>query len=126
MGTFPPSQLASWGTSSVLITFSFSSLIFIYFSVFPTQLLGGFHVLFNVQGLQPAFSRCSVQITQPMDVFLMYLWEDVSSISYSSITLVILLNWNLKMDVSLLFICYQTNTPRFYFLKISVFNLYIM
>ena len=40
----------------------------------PTQVLGEFLAFWEIWGLLPAFSRCSVAIVPHVDVFLMYLW----------------------------------------------------
>ena len=48
---------------------SFVSLFFVY----PTQLLGDCLAFWEVWGLLPAFSRCSVRVVPHVEVFLMYL-----------------------------------------------------
>ena len=53
------------------------SLFFcLWFSFFfcPTQVCGDFLTFWEVWGLLPAFSRCSVGAVPRVDVFLMYLW----------------------------------------------------
>ena len=40
----------------------------------PTQVHGEFLAFWEVWGLLPAFSRCSVGVVPHVDVFLMYLW----------------------------------------------------
>ena len=40
----------------------------------PTQVCGEFLAFWEVWGLLPAFSRCSVGVVPHVDVFLMYLW----------------------------------------------------
>ena len=49
------------------------SLFFLYFFC-PTQVRGEFLAFWEVWGLLPAFSRCSVAVVPHVDVFLMYLW----------------------------------------------------
>ena len=44
------------------------------FSFFPTQVRGEFLAFWEVWGLLPAFSGCSVGVVPHVDVFLMYLW----------------------------------------------------
>ena len=66
------------------------SLPISYFLFFLSFILpscvGIFFVLLGVWGLLLVFSRCSVRIVPFVDVFLMYLWGEVNSISsYSSI-----------------------------------------
>ena len=56
-----------------------SSHPYSFFSVFsfffcPTQVRGEFLAFWEVSGLLPAFSRCSVGVVPHVDVFLMYLW----------------------------------------------------
>ena len=47
-----------------------------FFSFFfcPTQVCGEFLAFWEVGGLLPALSRCSVGVVSHVDVFLMYLW----------------------------------------------------
>ena len=54
----------------------------------PTQVRGEFLAFWEVWGLLPAFSRCSVGVVPHVDVFLMYLWEEVSSMSFYSTVLI--------------------------------------
>ena len=50
--------------------------LFFYLCFFfcPTQVRGEFLAFWEVWGLLPAFSRCSVGVVLHVDVFLMYLW----------------------------------------------------
>ena len=73
-GTSPVSQLPPWGTGPNPVPFSLS---FVFCST-RLCLCGDFLVLSEVWGLPPAFSRYSVRTVQHVDVFLMYLWEEVS------------------------------------------------
>ena len=52
--------------------YSFVSVFPFFFC--PTQLRGEFLAFWEVWGLLPAFSRCSVGVVPHVDVFLMYLW----------------------------------------------------
>ena len=52
--------------------YSFVSVFSFFFC--PTQVRGVFLVFWEVWGLLPAFSRCSVGVVPHVDVFLMYLW----------------------------------------------------
>ena len=54
----------------------------------PNWLCGGFLALSEVWGLLPVFSRCSMQTVWHIGVFWTYLWEEVSSMSYSSAILI--------------------------------------
>ena len=54
--------------------YSFASVL--SFSFCPTQVCGEFFAFWEVWGLLPAFSRCSVGVVPHIDVFLMYLWEE--------------------------------------------------
>ena len=65
---------------------SFLSLFFFFF--FPTRLCGDFLALSEVWDCLPAFNRYSVRIIPRVDVCLMYLWEEVSSLSYYSAILI--------------------------------------
>ena len=64
------------------IPFSPSFALFFFFSFFfgPTQLCGDFLALLRVWDLLTAFSRCFVRIIPRIDIFLMYLKEEVCSI----------------------------------------------
>ena len=73
-GTFPLSQLPPRGTGAVLITFFFFLLS--YPVIFLTALV--------VWDLLLEFSRYSVRTVPHVDIFLMYLWEEVSSTSFYS------------------------------------------
>ena len=64
------------------------SLIFCFIFFCPTWLHWAFLALFESWGLLSVFSRCSVQIIPFVKVFLMYLWKEISSKSYSSAILV--------------------------------------
>ena len=44
------------------------------FFFWPSQVRGEFLAFWEVWGLLPAFSRCSVGVVPQVDVFLMYLW----------------------------------------------------
>jgi len=70
VGTFPLLQLLPKGTASIQIIFLF------FFS--PTKSHGGFLAFLEVWGLLPVFSRHTLWIIPCVDVFLMYLWEEVS------------------------------------------------
>ena len=61
-----PSQ--RWSPVPILL-----SLFFLFFFC-PTQVRGDFLAFWEVWGLLPAFSRCSVGVVPHVDVFLMYLW----------------------------------------------------
>ena len=52
--------------------YSFVSVFSFFFC--PTQVRGEFLAFWEVWGLLPAFSRCSVGVVPHVDVFLMYLW----------------------------------------------------
>ena len=52
--------------------YSFVSVFSFFFC--PTQVYGEFLAFWEVWGLLPAFSRCSVGVVPHVDVFLMYLW----------------------------------------------------
>ena len=52
--------------------YSFVSVVSFFFC--PTQVRGEFLAFWEVWGLLPAFSRCSVGVVPHVDVFLMYLW----------------------------------------------------
>ena len=54
---------------------------FLFFNA-VARLHGDFVALLEVLGLMPAFSRCSVKIIASEDVFLIYLWNKVNSVSY--------------------------------------------
>ena len=58
------------------------------FSFCHTQLCGGFLTSLEVWGRLPAFRRCSVWIVPLVDIFLMFLWEKMSSTFYSSAILI--------------------------------------
>ena len=45
-----------------------------FFFFCPTQVCGEFLAFWEVWGLLPAFSRCSVRVVPHVDVLLMYLW----------------------------------------------------
>ena len=62
---------------SSLLEVQVPSLFFcLCFFFFPTQVHGDFLAFWEVSGLLPAFSRCSVGVVPHVDVFLMYLWEE--------------------------------------------------
>ena len=65
--TFPPLQLPPRGAGPVPI------LLCLFFFC-PTLVHGEFFAFWEVWGLLPAFSRCSVGVVPHVDVFLMYLW----------------------------------------------------
>ena len=69
---------------------------FLSFALCQTQLHGGFLALSEVWDLLPVFSRCSMWITPFVDIFSMFLWEKVSSSSYTSATLSSSVGRNLK------------------------------
>ena len=75
-----------------------SSSIFFFFPF----ILPGYEeivlVLWGVWGLLLVFSRCSVRIVPFVDVFLMYLWEEVRSMSFYS-SILILLSYYLVLSV---------------------------
>ena len=50
------------------------SFVSVSFFFCPTQVRGEFLAFWEVWGLLPAFSRCSVSVVLHVDVFLMYLW----------------------------------------------------
>ena len=52
--------------------YSFVSVFSFFFC--PTQVHGDFLAFWEVWGLLPVFSRCSVGVVPHVDVFLMYLW----------------------------------------------------
>ena len=52
--------------------YSFVSVFSFFFC--PTQVRGEFLAFWEVWGLLPAFSRCSVGVVPQVDVFMMYLW----------------------------------------------------
>ena len=52
--------------------YSFVSVFSFFFC--PAQVRGEFLAFWEVWGLLPAFSRCSVGVVPHVDVFLMYLW----------------------------------------------------
>ena len=52
--------------------YSFVSVFSFFFC--PTQVCGEFLAFWEVWGLPPAFSRCSVGVVPHVDVFLMFLW----------------------------------------------------
>ena len=52
--------------------YSFVSVL--SFFLFPTQVRGEFLAFWEVCGLLPVLSRCSVGVVPHVDVFLMYLW----------------------------------------------------
>ena len=82
----PPTVSAREGVSSVWTPFllhsslplvqvpSYSFVSVFSFFVCPTQVCGEFLAFWEVWGLLPAFSRCSVGVVLRVDVFLMYLW----------------------------------------------------
>ena len=72
MQTFPPSQLPPRGAGPVPILLSLFSL----FSFALPRYVGEFLAFWEVWGLLPAFSRCSVGVVPRVDVFLMYFWEE--------------------------------------------------
>ena len=80
-----------WGNSQEPFLF-FSSLPgvqvpshFLFFSPFHLPgYLETFLVLSSVWGLLLVFDRCSLRVIPFLDVFLMYLWEGVSSMSLDS------------------------------------------
>ena len=74
--SFPP-----WGAGSTQIP-SFS------FSCCPTWLCGGFLIFSEVRDLPQAFSSCFVWTVLLLSVVLIFLWEKVSSMSYSSAILI--------------------------------------
>ena len=82
-GTFPISQPPPWGTGPNPVPFSLS---FVFWST-RLCLCGDF--LSEVWGLPPAFSRYSVRTVQHVDVFFMYLWEEVSFMFLYSAILII-------------------------------------
>ena len=52
-----------------------SSFVFVFpFFFCPTHVCGDFLAFWEVSGLLPAFSRCSVGVLPHVDVFLMYFW----------------------------------------------------
>ena len=53
--------------------YSFVSVFSFFFC--PTQVREEFLAFWEVWGLLPAFSRCSVGVVPHVDVFLMYLWR---------------------------------------------------
>ena len=57
----------------VQVPFLFFCLCFFFFFC-PTQVRWEFLAFWEVWGLLPGFSRCSVGITPHVDVFLMYFW----------------------------------------------------
>lgn len=73
-GTFPPSQLHSWGTDPFL----FPSLSF---SFCPTQLYEDFLGFSDVWDLMTALSSCYVWILLHVEVFSMFLQRKVNSVS---------------------------------------------
>ena len=51
------------------------SFVYVFpFFFCPTQVRGDFRAFWEVWGLLPAFSRCSVGVVPHVDIFLMYLW----------------------------------------------------
>ena len=53
-----------------------SSFVFVFSFFFcPTQVHGNFLAFWEVWGLLPAFSKCSVGAVLHVDLFLMYLWR---------------------------------------------------
>ena len=70
METFPPSQLPPTGAGPVPI------ILTLFFSFFfcSTQVYGELLAFWEVRGLLPAFSGCSIGAVPRVDVFLMYLW----------------------------------------------------
>ena len=82
----PPQSLPAKGLPSVWKPFLLHSslplvrvpsLFFclcIFFFLLPTQVCGEFLAFWEVWGLLPVFSRCSVGVVPHVDVFLMYLW----------------------------------------------------
>ena len=77
----PYSQLPPKGTDPLLLPF------------FPPFILPGyveiFLILSGIWGLLLEFSRCSVRIVPFVDVFLMCWWEEVSSMSFYFITVIL-------------------------------------
>ena len=72
----------------------------------PAWLCGGYLGLPEVWGLLPVFSRCSVWIIPLVDVFLMNLWKETSSMSSVSIILNLpskILVFNVYMSLALLY-----------------------
>lgn len=70
-------------SDQLLLLFSFFFFFFPF--ILPTYVEIS-HVLSSVWVLLPMFSRCPVKIGPFIDIFLMYMWEEVSSIySYSTI-----------------------------------------
>ena len=74
------SQLPPKSTGPILIPFSLSLLFFFCHTWFH----GDFLALSEVWGLLPVFSRCFTRIVPHIDVFLIYLWQEVSSTSCTS------------------------------------------
>ena len=75
--TFPVLQLPSRDTRSF---FPFPPTLLRYMVIFLVVLI--------TEGLLPEFSRYSVRIVPHVNVFLMYLWEEVSSTSFYSTILI--------------------------------------
>ena len=81
MESFPPSQLPPRGVGPVPI------LLSLFFSFFfcPTHVRGDFLAFWEISGLLPAFSRCSVGVVPHVDViFDVFMGRKVISTSYSS------------------------------------------
>ena len=69
-GIFSSFKLPHQGAGPIPILLS---LFFLFFFC-PTQVRGEFLAFWEVWGLLPAFSRCSVGVVPHVDVFLIYLW----------------------------------------------------
>ena len=77
------------------------SFVFVFSFFFcPTQVLGEALAFWEVWGLLPVFSRCSVGVVPRVDIFLMYLWGGrwsprlIPPPSWRSPQVNLLLNWN--------------------------------
>ena len=70
MEAFPPSQVPPGGAGPVPILLS----LFFLYSFCSAQVRAEFLAFWEVRGLLPAFSTCSVGVVPHVDVFLMYLW----------------------------------------------------
>ena len=79
-GTFPLSQFPTRDTLPILIPFSFSFILPGYLVIFLAVLI--------ICYLLPEFGSYSVTVVPHEDVFLMYLWEEVSSMSFYSAILI--------------------------------------
>ena len=87
-GVFPRcGTLSSPSTPSPHGCRSHSVFSFLLSFFHPTACQGIFLVLLSAQGILLVFSRCSVRTVLFADVFLMYLWGEVCSISPYSATL---------------------------------------